>query len=104
MFLPMLRASRRSNGAEIIGARVDIYTSDAKRHVYEIFRVKRHSLNLNIAYNVQRGEHRLILQTSEGPPGHRPVLQVAARPVRVLDATAAEAMPRPKPRVCWPGR
>jgi hypothetical protein len=88
----------------MIGKRVDVYTSDSRLHIYEVFRVKRHSTDLKIAFNLQRGEHRLILQTSEGPPGHRPVLQVAARPVRVVDASAAQAMPRAKPRVCWPGR
>jgi len=102
MFLPMLRASRRNGGAEMIGARVEVYTNDLKLHIYQIFRVKRHSTTLNIAYNLAPGEHRLVLQTSEGTAGHRPKLQVAARPVRVVEATAAQALPRTKPRVCLP--
>jgi hypothetical protein len=104
MFLPMLRASRRNNGAEMIGARVEVYTSDLKLHIYEIFRVKRHSTNFNIADNLARGEHRLVLQTSEGTTGHPPKLQVAARPIRVVEATAAQALPVAKPRVCAPRR
>lgn len=102
MFLPLLRASWRNNGRHMLGARVDVYTSDARLHVYEIARVKRHSTDLNIAFNVPAGEHQLVLQTSEGPPGHRPVLQVAARPVSVVETTARRAMPSPRPRACLP--
>ena len=104
MFLPMLRASWRNGGRHMLGARVEVYTSDARLHVYEIVRVKRHSTNLNIAFNLPAGEHQLVLQTSEGPPGHRPVLQVAARPVSVSETTRAKAMPEPRPRVCLPPR
>ena len=102
MFLPLLRASWRNNGRHMFGARVEVYTSDARLHVYEIARVKRHSTNLNIAFNVPTGEHQLVLQTSEGPPGHRPVLQVAARPVSVSETTPRRAMPSARPRACLP--
>lgn len=104
MFLPMLRASWRNSGRALIGARVEVYTSDAKLHSYEIVRVKRHSTDLNIAFNVPDGQHQLIVQTSEGPPGHKPVLQVKAKPIRVVEASAAEAMPTPSPRACLPRR
>jgi len=102
MFLPMLRASWRNNGAEMIGAVVEVYTSDLKLHLYEIFRVKRHATNFNLATNLEPGEQRLVLQTSEGPSGHVPKLQVAARPISVVPATAEQALPEPDPRVCAP--
>ncbi|MDQ3937097.1 MAG: sortase [Chloroflexota bacterium] len=104
MFLPMLRASRRNNGQEMIGARVEVYTTDSKVHVYEIFRVKRHATNLKLAFNVAPDEHRLVLQTSEGPEGVIPKLQVAARPISVRDAKPRDAMPAAKPRACPPRR
>ena len=102
MFLPMLRASLRDGGAEMIGALIEVYTSDARLHLYEIFRVKRHATDLSLANNVEEGEHRLVLQTSEGPEGTVPKLQLAARPIGVVPATVAEAMPPPEPRVCAP--
>lgn len=104
MFLPMLRASQRNNGREMLGQRVEVYTAEAKLYIYEVTRVKRHSTDLNIAFNLPAGERQLILQTSEGPPGHRPVLQVRAELVRVEDSSASRATPTPRPRVCLPPR
>ncbi len=42
---PLLKASTRSNGASLIGALVQVYTSDDREHVYQITRVKRHALD-----------------------------------------------------------
>lgn len=103
MFLPMLRASFRDDGAEMIGALVEVYTSDARLHLYEIYRVKRHATDLSLALDVEPGEHRLVLQTSEGPVGTIPKLQVAARPIGVVPASPAEALPEARPRPCGPG-
>ncbi len=100
MFLPLLQASKRNNGAEMIGMQVDVYTSDRARWVYRIFKVKRHATDFSLARNLKNNEHRLVLQTSEGPSGKYPKLQVAARPVAVYKATAAEARPAARPRVC----
>lgn len=100
MFLPMLEASQRDDGAEMIGALVEVYTADLTRQLYEVFIVKRHATDLSLANDVPAGEHRLVLQTSEGPRGTIPKLQVAARPIGTLPATAAEALPEPRPRVC----
>lgn len=102
MFLPMLRASRRDDGQEMIGALVEVYTSDATLHLYEIFRVKRHATDLSLALDLEPGEHRLILQTSEGPEGVVPKLQVAARPIGLVPSTLDEAMPEAAPRACPP--
>jgi hypothetical protein len=102
MFLPLLRASQRDDGAEMVGALVEVYTSDNRLHLYEIFRVKRHARDFALANNLEPGEHRLVLQTSEGRTGHIPKLQVAARPIAVLPADPADANPEPNPRPCWP--
>jgi len=100
MLLPMLEASKRNNGAAMIGMRVDVYTSANARFVYEIFRVKRHTNDFSLALNVKAGEHRLVVQTSEGPSGAYPKLQIAARLLDVYQATAAQAQPVARPRTC----
>ncbi len=102
MFLPLLRASEIDDGAAMIGARVEIFSADGRVHVYEIVRVKRHATDLSLAA-VAPGEHQLVLQTSEGPTGTVPKLQIAARPVTIADVPPEEANPVPQPRVCLPG-
>lgn len=101
MFLPLLRASTRDDGAELIGALVEVYTNDNRLHLYRIYLVKRHSTDLTIA-SVPPGEQRLVLQTSEGFAGHPQKLQVAARPVSIVNVRRAAANPRPDPRICLP--
>jgi hypothetical protein len=101
MFAPLLHASKYNNGASMIGALVEVYTNDNTLHVYEITVVKRHATDLSIT-RVGPGVHQLVLQTSEGWSGHIEKLQVAARPLTVLPASAREANPVPHPRVCLP--
>jgi hypothetical protein len=100
MFLPLLRASERNNGRSMIGDLVQVYTTDGTLYLYEIFRVKRHSRDFSLADDVPLGEQRLILQTSEGPKGTIPKLQIAARLVSIGTATLEEANPKAKPRDC----
>jgi hypothetical protein len=101
MFLPLLDESEKSdNGASMIGALVNLYTADLKLHIYQIDVVKQHATDLTLAYDLDPGQHRLILQTSEGPHGTIPKLQVAAAPIGIYTATAAEALPTPHPKVC----
>jgi Sortase domain len=101
MFLPLLTASQQpDDGASIIGALVKVYTADLKLHLYQITVVKKHAEDLSLAYDLQPGEHRLIMQTSEGPHGTVPKLQVAASPIGIFEATAADALPTPHPLVC----
>ena len=100
MFLPMLTQSEKNDGASMIGAIVKVYTADKKLHLYQINIVKRHATDLSLAFDLGPGQHRLILQTSEGPHGTVPKLQVAAKPIGVYVATAAEALPTPHPRDC----
>jgi hypothetical protein len=100
MFLPLLEASERNDGRGMLRASVYVYTKDGHRYLYEIFRVKRHAVDLAIADEVEPGEQRLVMQTSEGPAGHRPKLQVAARFVAVSRASVEESNPKPAPAVC----
>jgi hypothetical protein len=100
MFLPLLRQSERNNGKGMIGDLVEVYTADGTQYIYEIFQVKRHSRNFALADQVPEGEQRLILQTSEGPKGTVPKLQVAANLVSVGTVPLEEANPKPKPRDC----
>jgi hypothetical protein len=102
MFAPLLKNSQINDGAGMVGALVEVYTSDNMLHLYELYRVKRHALDLSLATNVDPGEHRLVLQTSEGVTGTVPKLQVAARPLSVVPSTPQEAQPTPHPRVCLP--
>src|SRR3954454_17890609 len=100
MFLPLLSQSEHNDGAGMIGAIVKLYTADEKLHLYQINIVKRHATDLSLAFDLAPSQHRLIMQTSEGPHGTVPKLQVAARPVGVYVATAAEALPKPHPVAC----
>jgi len=101
MFLPLLEASEKRDGASLIGALVEVYTSDARLHVYEIVRVKRHALDFSLADEAPPGTEQLILQTSEGPAGTVPKLQVLATLLDVTDATPEEAAPTAEPRACY---
>ena len=100
MFLPLLTASQRNDGAELIGRLVQVYTDDNKVYLYEIFAVKRHVRDFAIANNVPEGEHRLVMQTSEGPSAEYPKLQVAARLLNSQPADEDDAHPEPQPRIC----
>lgn len=101
MFLPLLEASEQQDGAELLGALVEVYTADDRLYVYEIFQVKRHALDFSLALGVPSGEQRVVLQTSEGPRGTVPKLQVAARLISELPATREESRPRPRPVPCY---
>jgi hypothetical protein len=101
MFLPLLTASETRNGASLVGALVEVYTDDNRRYVYTISLVKRHATDFSIAENVPAGESQVVLQTSEGPRGTLPKLQVLAQFQDVLDASQADAHPKPKPRPCY---
>ncbi len=100
MFLPLLLESQRNNGQALIGDLVQVYTSDGHVYLYQIHRVKRHATDFSLAEDVPEGEQGLILQTSEGPKGTIPKLQIAATLLNVAQASLAEANPTPHPRDC----
>ena len=98
MFLPLLDQSERSNGANMIGMRVKVYTGDNRVFTYRISRVYRHATSLDRVVGT-KGE-TLWLQTSEGPRGTVPKLQVKATFVSSANAGFDEAHPRPRPVSC----
>jgi hypothetical protein len=100
MFLPLLEASQREDGAELIGRDVLVFTSDAMLYRYRIAAVKRHALDFALADDVSLGERRLILQTSEGLRGTPEKLQIAASLLSVEPSTLDESVPSPHPRPC----
>jgi hypothetical protein len=99
MFLPLLDESQVNDGAAMIDMLVQVYTADARVYLYEIIEVRRHATDFSLAVP-EPGEHRLILQTSEGPRGTVPKLQVAATLLDIADADPAAARPSPEPRAC----
>jgi hypothetical protein len=102
MFLPILLTADSTAGTGLLGKEVTLQLRGGRLLRYEIEDVKQHALNRRIARRDRPGEHRLILQTSEGPPGTVPKLQVAAR---LLDTEwTDEAVPVPRPRACWQPR
>ena len=101
MFLPLLTAAERQNGAGMIGSLVEVYTDDDLRYVYAITVVKRHATDFSIAENADPGVSQLVIQTSEGPRGTVPKLQVLAELQDVLPANHDAAHPKAKPRACY---
>ncbi len=101
MFLSLLEASERDDGAEIIGKVVRVYTSDDLLHLYRITKVKRHATDFSLVTDAPPDAEQLILQTSEGPRGTVPKLQVLAEPYEVREVTRQEARPPAKPRACY---
>ncbi len=98
MFLPLLTASQNNNGKRMLGMTVEIYTSDNWLYLYTITEVRRHTLSLQDAIDART--ERLWMQTSEGPEGTVPKLQVVAD-FLTADVTDHEsAHPEPRPRIC----
>jgi len=98
MFLPLLTASTHNNGAKMLGMTVEVYTSDDWLFLYTVTEVRRHTLSLNDAINTTT--ERLFLQTSEGPNGTIPKLQVVADYLSSEPADPTAANPKPHPRIC----
>jgi hypothetical protein len=103
MFLPLLGASQKDEGASLLGARVDLYSTGARRYVYVITDVFRHATDRSVGRDVPAAAGRLVLQTSEGPTGTIPKLQVVAELVASEDADPRQAEPSADPRGCFAG-
>jgi Sortase domain len=101
MFLPLLTASQVSNGTALIGDVVQVYTDDDRLFVYQITLVRTHATDFALATDVPPGASQLVLQTSEGPRGTVPKLQVLAEPIDVQAASDQAAHPRARPRACY---
>lgn len=98
MFLPLLTASEDNGGLKLIKDVVEIYTSDSYLFRYRISEVDRHVLDLTQAANTST--ERLFLQTSEGPHGTVPKLQVVADFTSAAPTDPKAAHPVAHPRVC----
>ncbi len=98
MFLPLLSASLVNNGRALLGDVVEIYTSDNYLFKYQIVEVDRHILDMNDAFAAHTEE--VFLQTSEGPHGTVPKLQVLATFVSAGMTDAKSAHPAAHPRIC----
>ena len=102
MFLPLLEASQRQDGQELLGQQVEVYVSDGRRFTYRIESVVRHAVDYAVVAGIPFDERYLILQTSEGPYGTVEKLQVVASFEEEAQVEPAEATPEPRPRDCRP--
>lgn len=98
MFLPLLEESKRNNGKRMLGMTVEVYTSDDWKFLYTITEVRRHTRDLEDA--IEADTERLWLQTSEGPRGTVPKLQVVGDFLSAERADPREAHPEARPRIC----
>ena len=102
MFLPLLLEAEATSGQGLLGEMVTLQLRDGRLLRYRIVEVKQHAYNRRLALRARPSQQRLILQTSEGPPGTIPKLQVAAN---LIGATYTdEAAPKAQPRACWQPR
>ena len=98
MFLPLLNASKRNDGAAMIGKVVYVYTTKSMRYTYKITKVRRHVRDISSALNITN--ERLWLQTSEGPNSSYPKLIVVAERVASAAVSYEESHPRANPKRC----
>lgn len=98
MFQPLLLASEQNDGRRMVGMTVEVYTSDDWLFLYTISEVRRHTRDLNDAVNTTT--ERLWMQTSEGPNGTVPKLQVVADFLSAEKTTPKQAHPEAHPRIC----
>jgi hypothetical protein len=77
---------------------VEVYTSDSWRYVYTITEVRRHSTSLTDAFNATT--EQVWMQTSEGPSGTIPKLQVVAEFLSAAPTDYKSAHPKPKVDIC----
>jgi hypothetical protein len=97
-FLPLLEESRINDGQRMLGMTVRVWTGDNYLFTYRIIEVRRHVTDFAPAFAWQ-GES-VWLQTSEGPRGTVPKLQVIAEHVRTEPTDYASAHPVPRPVSC----
>jgi hypothetical protein len=98
MFLPLLRQSEVNDGDKLIGMLVEVYTSDDWRFIYKISEVRRHTRDLSDA--AATTTERLWMQTSEGPMGTVPKLQVVADFMSAEKTDPKSAHPEAHPKIC----
>lgn len=100
MFLPMLTASKVSNGAKMVGMVVEVWTSDDQRFLYVITQVKRHVPATEVFKQPFAAKSdELWLQTSEGV-GPQPKLLLVAELLSQEASDHTSANPVAKPLNC----
>jgi hypothetical protein len=98
MFLPLLERSRINNGASLIGATVQVWTSNDLLSTYKIVRVRRHVTTLDGAFTATT--EQLWVETSEGPRGTHEKLILVAKRIGSVPSSHAAAHPTPHPIAC----
>ena len=98
MFWPLLVESKRNDGQRMLGMTVEVYTSDSWRYVYTITQVRRHTKSLDDAFDTRI--EQLWMQTSEGPEGTIPKLQVVADFLSAAPTDFKAAHPKPHVVIC----
>jgi hypothetical protein len=98
MFLPLFTTSEATDGRGLLGKIIELQLKDGRLLRYRIDEVKERSRNRRIARRDNPSDHRLILQTSVGPPGTEPRLQVAA--ALIGSGRTSETAPKARPRAC----
>ena len=98
MFLPLLNASKRNDGAAMIGKTVYVYTTQSMRYTYRITKVRRHVRDISSALKIT--DERLWLQTSEGPNSSYPKLIVVAERIGSTPVSIDTARPKANPKRC----
>jgi Sortase domain len=98
MFLPILEAARRDQGAEMLGMSVEVYTSDNRLFTYQVSEVRRDVQSLDFAFRATA--EQLVLQTSEGPHGTIGKTLLIAIPRGEQAASARDAQPAAHPVAC----
>ena len=98
MFWNLLVESKKNNGHRMLGMTVEVYTSDSWRYVYTITEVRRHTTSLEDAFNAT--VEQVWMQTSEGPEGTIPKLQVVADFLSAAPTDYKSAHPKPRVVIC----
>ena len=100
MFLPLLTASKVSNGKKMLGMVVEVWTSDDQRFLYVITQVKRHvPFDGAVGPAIAAKTEEIWLQTSEGV-GTQPKVQIVGEFLSQEAAPHGDANPVPKPVDC----
>jgi hypothetical protein len=100
MFLPILTASKVSNGNKMKGMVVEVWTSDDQRFLYVITQIKRHvPFDKAVGPAIEANTEQVWLQTSEGV-GTQPKVQAIGEFLSQEPAPHADAHPVAKPVNC----
>lgn len=98
MFHPLMVSAEKNDGAAMLGMSVEVYTSDDWHFVYTVHEVRRHILSLDDAFAART--EQVWLQTSEGPNGTVPKLQVIGDFASAEKTDPVAAHPDAHPRIC----